>query len=348
MSDLPNEMLAGVMTKTREIRFEKWPVPVPGPGEVLVQIRTVGICGSDVHWYADGKLGGATVTEPLVLGHEAAGVVAQVGPDVTALSPGDRVCLEPGVPCGKCDYCRSGRYNVCRGVRFLGTPRGGTVHGAFREYVTHPAAYTFKLPEGVDLESGALVEPFSIGIHSCRQAGVTLGQRVLIYGAGPIGLATLLAARAAGAGEVWVTEPREDRLELARNLGATTAVSSSEDVPSSAFDVVFECAGVPTALLDCPRTVGPSGIVTMVGTHLEIDRPVDLIALMLKEARLTTVWRYVNTYPTALNLLATGQVDVHPLITHRFPFSKLPEAMEFAREGRPGTVKVMVEFPEKG
>jgi L-iditol 2-dehydrogenase len=324
MSSLPGEMLAGVMTKIREVRFEKWPTPVPGPGEVLVEVRAVGICGSDVHWYADGKLGGATVTEPLVLGHEVAGVVARVGDGVIDLSEGDSVCLEPGIPCGQCVFCRSGRYNICRSLRFYGTPRGGTNHGTFREYLTHPAQFTFKLPQGVDLESGALVEPFSIGIHSCRQAGVGVGQRVLIYGAGPIGLVTLLAARAAGAGEIWVTDPREDRLATARELGA------SRIIPSSAG----------------PRTVGPGGTVTMVGTFLDIDFEFDLIALMLKEARLTTVWRYVNTYPTALNLIAAGQVDLHPLITHRYPFSQLPEAMEFAREAHPGTIKVIVEFPK--
>jgi len=346
MSSLPGEMLAGVMTKVREVRFEKWPTPVPGPGEVLVEVRTVGICGSDVHWYADGKLGGATVTEPLVLGHEVAGVVAQVGDGVTGLSEGDPVCLEPGIPCGQCVFCRSGRYNICRSLRFYGTPRGGTNHGTFREYLTHPAQFTFNLPQGVDLESGALVEPFSIGIHSCRQAGVGVGQRVLIYGAGPIGLVTLLAARAAGAGEIWVTDPREDRLATARELGAAHIIPSSADIPASSFDAVLECAGASSALKDCPRTVGPGGTVTMVGTFLDIDFEFDLIALMLKEARLTTVWRYVNTYPTALNLIAAGQVDLHPLITHRYPFSKLPEAMEFAREAHPGTIKVIVEFPE--
>ena len=344
MSDIPDEMLAGVMTRVREIRFERQPVPAPGPGEVLVEIREVGVCGSDVHWYADGRLGGAVVTEALILGHEASGIVVQEGPDVDDLSVGDPVCLEPGVPCGRCAYCRSGRYNICRSLRFLGTPRGGTVHGAFREYMAHPAAYTFKLPDKVDLESGALVEPFSIGIHACRQAGVALGQRVLIYGAGPIGLVTLITARAAGAGEVWVTDPREDRLEMARALGATHVIPSSAELPSASFDTVLECAGAPAALRDCPRTVAPGGTITMVGTFLDIDFPVDLITVMLKEARLTTVWRYVNTYSTALNLLATGQVDLHPLITHRFPFSQLPEAMELAREGHPGTIKVMVDF----
>ena len=155
MRSVPAEMTAGVLTKVREIQFEVWPVPVPGPDEVLVKMRIVGVCGSDVHWYADGKLGAATATEALVLGHEAAGVVVQVGERVTNLEPGDRVCLEPGIPCDKCNYCRSGRYNICRSLRFYGTPRGGTVHGTFREYLTHPAAFTFKLPERVDLESGA-------------------------------------------------------------------------------------------------------------------------------------------------------------------------------------------------
>lgn len=345
MTSVPSRMTVGLMTRVREIGFEEWPVPTPGPDEVLVKIRVVGICGSDIHWYADGRLGGASVTEPLVLGHEAAGIVVQVGVNVKDLSPGDPVCLEPGIPCGKCVYCRSGKYNICRSVRFYGTPRGGTNHGTFRQYLTHPAAFAFKLPPGVDLESGALVEPFSIGIHACRQAGVSLGHRVLIYGAGPIGLVTLLAARVAGAGEIWVTDPKKDRLELAAKLGASKVVASSNNIPAGAFDAVLECAGARSALTDCPRTVAPGGTVTMVGTFLDVDFPLDLISMMLKEARLTTVWRYVNTYPAALRLIASGQVDLHPLISHRFGFSQLKDALELAREGRPGTVKVMVEFP---
>lgn len=345
MRQVADDMQAAVLVKVRELQFQRRPRPVAGPGEVLVQVRAVGVCGSDVHWYAEGRLGGGVITAPLVLGHEAAGVVAEVGPGALGLSVGDRVCLEPGVPCGTCGYCRSGRYNVCRSLRFMGTPRGGTHDGAFREYLPHPAAYTFKLPDSVDFESGALVEPLSIGLHSCRQAGLTMGQTVLIYGVGPIGLTTLLSAQAAGAGSITVTDPRVDRLELARKLGATATFASLSEIPAGAHEVVFECSAAQAAAQDCPRTVAPGGTVTQVGTFVSVNFPIDLIELMRKEARLTTVWRYANTYPTALSLLASGRVDLHPLITHRFPFSKLPEAIEVARAGRPGTVKVIVEFP---
>ncbi len=344
MRKLPDDMLAGVMVKVREIRMERRPVPRPGPGEVLVKVRSVGVCGSDVHWYSEGKLGGGVVTAPLVLGHEVAGEVVEAGQGVTGLKPGDRVCLEPGVPCGACGYCRGGRYNICRSLRFMGTPRGGTHDGAFREYLPHPAAFAFKLPDNVDFDSGALVEPFSVGIHACRQAGLAMGQRALIYGAGPIGLATLLAAGAAGAGEISVADIRPDRLELARKLGAMSTYSSLSDIPASAFDVVLECAAARPTAQDATRTVAPGGTITQVGTFVEVNFPIDLIEMMRKEARLTTVWRYANTYPTALDLMSTCRADLHSLITHRLPFARLQEAIEVARAGQPGTVKVMVEF----
>jgi threonine dehydrogenase-like Zn-dependent dehydrogenase len=229
-------------------------------------------------------------------------------------------------------------------MRFFASWIGGTTDGTFREYVAHPATYTFKLPENVDLESGALVEPFSVGMHACRQAGLALGQRVLIYGVGPIGLAALLAARNIGVSEVWVTDIKRDRLQLARQLGATFAVPSNERIPSSHFDGVLECAGARAALEDCLRTVAPGGTITLVG-GIPKDWSANLSLLMGKEARLTTVFRYANTYPIALHLIAAGRVDLRPLISHRFPFSQLPEAMEVARQARPSTVKVMVEFP---
>jgi L-iditol 2-dehydrogenase len=337
-------MAAAVMTKVHEIRFETWPVPKPGPGQVLVRTLAVGICGSDIHWFFQGKLGGATISAPLVLGHEAAGIVVQLGEGVTNLAVGDRICLEPGVPCGQCAYCRSGRYNLCRSIKFYGTPRGGTNHGTFREYLVHPAAFAFKLPDNVDFECGAMVEPFSVGIRAAQQAGIALGHKVLIYGAGPIGLVTMFAVKAAGAGEIWVTEPRKDRLQMAEKLGANRIASSSQDVPTGYFDAVLECAAAQPALRDCPRTVGPGGTIVMVGTFTEVNFPLDLITMMLKEARLTTVWRYVNSYPVALNLMGSGRVDLRPLVTHRFSFSKLPEALEFAHAGQLGAIKTVVTF----
>ncbi len=338
-------MTAAVLVKAGALRFERRPIPIPGPGEALVRLRVVGICGSDVHYYTEGRLAGGVITSPLVLGHEAAGEVVAIGKGVRGLAPGDRVCVEPAVSCGACSHCRSGRYNLCHDARPIGTPRGGTHDGAFREYMTHPAAFVFKLPANVDFENGALVEPFSVGMHACRQAGLAMGQSVLIYGAGPIGLCALLAAHAAGAGRVAITDPRPDRLETAKRLGADCVYPSPAQAPADAFDAVLECSGAAPALADCPRAVAPGGVITQVGMFVDSAPPIDLIQLMRKEASLATVWRFANTYPTALSLLASRRVSLRPLVTHRLPFARLVEAIELARAGRPGTIKVVVEFP---
>jgi len=315
---------------------------------VLVRIHAVGVCGSDVHYWYSGRIGPVVVETPMILGHECAGEVVEVGGDVTHLRPGDRVALEPGIPCGQCDLCRAGQYNLCADVVFFATP---PVDGAFCEYVAHKAAFAFKLPEGVSYEEGAMCEPLSVGIHAVRRAGVGLGDSVLITGAGPIGLVTLMAAKAAGATTTIITDLQPSRLELARELGATAtadvrsddAVALGRDLTAGCgVDAAIDCTGSSAATLTGLEAVRRGGTVVWVGTA---DDAYTLPAVNTIRRGLTIrgIFRYRNTYPTAIDLIAAGQAEVARLITHRLPLSRLQEAMEIAHSGREGAVKVVVE-----
>src|SRR5215216_4423246 len=230
---------AAVLTRPGEIVVEDRPIPEPGPREVLVEIASVGVCGSDIHYYEHGRIGPFVVNAPLILGHESAGRVAAVGDEVTKHAVGDRVTLEPGVPCGRCEQCRAGRYNLCPDVVFFATP---PVDGAFADYAVIHEDFAFSLPDSLSDDVGALMEPLSVAIWACRRAGVTAGDRVLVTGAGPIGLLVLQVARAFGATQVEISDVSEPRLALARRTGATRALRAGEDHPAEA-DALIECSG---------------------------------------------------------------------------------------------------------
>src|SRR5215218_10823137 len=217
---------AAVLTRPGEIVVEDRPLPEPGPREVLVEVTSVGVCGSDVHYFEHGRIGPHVVRAPLVLGHESAGWVAAVGEGVTKHAVGDRVTLEPGVPCGRCEQCRAGRYNLCPDVSFFATP---PVDGAFTNHVAIHEDFAFSMPDNLSDNAGALMEPLSVGIWSCRKAGVKAGDHVLVTGAGPIGLLAMQVALAQGATEVTITDVAPQRLELAEKTGATRAINVSEE-----------------------------------------------------------------------------------------------------------------------
>lgn len=342
-------MQAFVLYPPRELRLEERPIPTINADQVLVRIRAVGVCGSDVHYWHQGRIGPVVVEGPMILGHECAGEIVEVGANVAHLRVGDRVALEPGVPCGQCDFCRAGRYNLCPDVVFFATP---PVDGAFREYVAHSAAFTFKLPEGMSFEEGAMCEPLSVGIHAVRRGDIALGDSVLITGAGTIGLVTLMAARAAGATMTIITDIQPNRLALARELGATAMADvRSEDAlalvqdltQGKGMDAAIECTGVSSAMLTGLEAVKNGGTVVWVGmTDDEYTLPA--VETIRKEADIRGIFRYRDTYPAAIDLIATSRAEVARLITHRFPLNCLPEAMEVALTGRDGAIKVVVEM----
>jgi L-iditol 2-dehydrogenase len=332
---------AAVLHAPGDVRLEERAVPQPGPREVVVEITAVGVCGSDVHYYEHGRIGDFVVEQPLVLGHESAGRVAAVGSDVVRHRVGDRVTLEPGVPCGHCRECRAGRYNLCRDVRFFATP---PIDGAFADFVAIHEDFAFALPEGVSDEAGALMEPLSVGIWACRKAGVSAGDRVLVTGAGPIGLLAQQVALAFGATEVTVTDVNPNRLAVAERTGATRVLRVDEQPLEDAgieVDALLECSGHPAALAGGIRALRPAGTAVVVGMGPGTDATIPLALVQQHELWLTGTFRYANTYPTAIALAAAGRVDLEAIITGHFGLEEAEAALRSTRED-PATVKPMV------
>jgi L-iditol 2-dehydrogenase len=335
------ENRAAVLYAAADLRIEDRAIPEPGSREVLVEIAAVGVCGSDVHYYEHGRIGSFVVREPMVLGHESSGRVVALGPGAAKHAVGDRVALEPGVPCGNCRECRAGRYNLCRDVRFFATP---PIDGAFANYVTIHEDFAFALPESVSDDAGALMEPLSVAVWACQKASVSAGDRVLVTGAGPIGLLTVQTARAFGATEITVTDVNSHRLALAERTGATRAINvgdaSLEDSDMQA-DALIECSGHPASLKAGIAALRPAGTAVLVGMGPEEEGVVPLSLIQNRELWLTGTFRYANTYPTAIALAANGRVDLEAIITGRYGLDDAEAALGAGRAD-PTAVKVMI------
>src|ERR687895_1261445 len=332
---------AAVLYAPGDLRVEERPVPEPGRREVCVEIAAVGVCGSDVHYYEQGRIGPFVVREPLILGHESAGRVAALGSEVTKHSVGDRVTLEPGVPCGRCRECRAGRYNLCRDVRFFATP---PIDGAFANYVTIHEDFAFALSESVSDESGSLMEPLSVGVWACQKAGVSAGDRVLVTGAGPIGLLAMQTARAFGATEITVTDVNPHRLGVAERTGATRTLDIGETTLEDAgveADALIECSGHPASVKASIAALRPAGTAVLVGMGPEEEGVVPISLIQNRELWLTGTFRYANTYPTAIALAAHGRVDLEAIVTGHYGLDDAEAALRAGRED-PAAVKVMV------
>ncbi|XP_062381242.1 sorbitol dehydrogenase [Sardina pilchardus] len=341
--------LSVVVHSQGDLRLEQRPIPEPGPNEVLLQMHSVGICGSDVHYWRNGRIGDFVVKKPMVLGHEASGRVVKVGSAVTHLKPGDRVSVEPGVPREMDEFFKSGRYNLSPTIFFCATPPDD---GNLCRYYTHSANFCYKLPDNVTFEEGALIEPLSVGIHACRRAGVALGSTVLICGAGTIGLVTLLVAKAMGASQVVISDLSAERLKMAKELGADCPLEvKREDTPEQLAQKVegllgaqphatIECTGVQSSVQTAIYATGPGGVVVLVGMGAEMTT-VPLLSAAVKEVDIRGVFRYCNTWPMAIAMLASKKVNVAPLVTHRFPLEEAMQAFETTRQGL--GVKVMLK-----
>ncbi|XP_046400143.1 sorbitol dehydrogenase-like [Ischnura elegans] len=348
--DAPEENLTAVLHAVNDLRLENRPIPVPKDDEVLLEMHCVGICGSDVHYYVKGAIGDFVLKEPMVMGHEASGVVVEIGKNVKNLKPGDRVAIEPGVPCRKCSYCKEGCYNLCRDIVFCATP---PYHGNLARYYTHAADFCYKLPDYLTMEEGALLEPLAVGVHACRKANVTLGSTVLITGSGPIGLVSLIAAKAMGASKVLVTDVVTQRLNLAKSFGADGVLSvrkyDTEPILAEKVkealggmpSICIECSGVESSIRLAIVAVRAGGTVVMVGMGPQ-DVKVPLINACCREVVIKGVFRYANDYPLAMELLSTGKVDIRKMITHNYTLEETLLAYDTARTGQGNPVKIMI------
>ncbi|PTQ12678.1 NAD(P)-dependent alcohol dehydrogenase [Sphingomonas oleivorans] len=343
-------MKALVLERQHEIDIREVAPPPPcGPDDVRIRIHTVGICGSDVHYYTHGRIGPYVVEQPMVLGHEASGIVVETGVNVTNLAVGDRVCMEPGIPSPRSRASKLGIYNVDPAVTFWATP---PVDGCLAREVVHPAAFTYRLPDNVSFAQGAMVEPFAIGMQAATKARIKPGDTVVVIGAGTIGLMTMLAALAGGAARAIVADLSAEKLEIARRYpGVTTVDSRTESLRDKiaeitggwGADVVFEASGSAKVFADLMACACPGGAVVLVGIPID-PVPFDVAAAQAKELRFETVFRYANIYERAIDLIASGKVDLKPLLSATFPFERSVEAFERATAGRPGDVKLQISF----
>ncbi|RWL76384.1 MAG: NAD(P)-dependent alcohol dehydrogenase [Mesorhizobium sp.] len=348
-------MRALVLEKKGELSLREIALPQDvGPDDVRIAIHTVGVCGSDVHYYTHGAIGSYIVRQPMVLGHEASGTIVEVGANVTSLKVGDRVCMEPGVPNLSSRATKLGIYNVDPDVRFWATP---PVHGVLAPYAVHPAAFTYKLPDNVSFAEGAMVEPFAIGMQAAARARIVPGDVAVVVGCGPIGIMIALAALAGGCSKVLISDFSAPKLEIAGQYPGIVPVNVGEqslvDAVRSATDnwgadIVFEASGSPKAFANLFDIVRPGGAVVLVGLPVETVE-LNVPAAISKEVRIETVFRYANIFDRALQLIASGKVDLKPLITGTYDFSESIKAFERAAQGRPQDVKLQILLTgEKG
>ncbi len=320
-----------------------------GANDLKIAIHTVGICGSDIHYYEKGAIGSAVVNAPMILGHEASGTVIETGENVRGFKAGDRVCMEPGIPDPEGRATRLGIYNLDPSVRFWATP---PVHGCLRETVIHPAGFTFKLPKNISFAEGAMVEPLAVGMHAAKKAEIQPGDVAVVTGAGTIGLVTVISALAGGCSKVIVSDIQKEKLEIAKKLGAVVPVDAKKDdlkkivleeTNGWGADIVFEASASESVIRGIFDLICPGGTVVFIGMP---TAPVafDIVMAQAKEARMQTVFRYAHNYPRALALMESGKIDLKPLITDVYGFKDSIQAYEYARHMKPTSVKVQIEM----
>lgn len=327
-------------------------LPQPKEDEVLLQVEYVGICGSDVHSFAHGPfIPPSDPNQKIGLGHECAGRVVAVGSDVTEFHVGDRVCIEPGVLCGHCRYCREGRYNICPQVDFMATQPH--YRGALTNYLCHPAEYTYHLPENMSTLEGALVEPAAVGMHAAMLAGVRPGMKIAILGAGCIGLMTLQACRLMGATEILVSDVLPKRLEMAQSLGATQTIRGNQEDAVSACrsffggngpNLIFETAGSPVTLQQAVNMVDRGGKILVVGTHSQ-EVAINFLSIN-REVSIQTVFRYTNCFPATIQAIASGKFDVKSMVTHQYSYTQSQQAFEESVSQKQNIIKGVIQVAE--
>jgi L-idonate 5-dehydrogenase len=344
-------MRAVVAYAAKDLRIEEVATPEVGPHEVLVRVGFGGICGSDLHYFNHGGFGAVRLREPMILGHEVAATVEEVGAAVTRVKPGDRVAVSPSLPCNACKYCLMGRQNQCLDMRFYGSAmRMPHVHGAFREALVCAEEQVYRISDGTSLEMAALAEPLAVCVHAVRQASDLVGRRLLVTGCGPIGALVMLAARRAGALEIVATDLTDATLQFARKIGADRTVNTSSNPDALAsytqgkgyFDVAFEASGATSALRNCIETVRPGGVIVQLGLGGS-DMSVPMQMVTAKELQLRGSFRFHEEFAVAVDYIDKGMIDVKPLISATLPFTQARDAFELAND-RSKSMKVQLAF----
>ena len=347
---MEGNMKVAVMEGIGKMGYTRRPIPKLTAKEVLVKLEYVGICGSDMHYYETGAIGDYVVKPPFVLGHEPGGVVVEVGADVKHLKVGDRVALEPGKTCGHCEFCKTGRYNLCPDVVFFATP---PVDGVFQEYVAHEADLCFKLPENVSTLEGALIEPLAVGFHAANQGGAHAGQTAVVMGAGCIGLVSMMALKAEGVSKVYVVDIMPKRLEKALELGADGVINGKDQDAVEAVlaltggagcDLVIETAGTEFTTRQCIRMTKKGATVVLVGYSKTGEMTLPMSLALDKELTFKTVFRYRHIYPMAIEAVAAGKVNLKGIVTDLFDFDDIQNAMDKSIADKASIVKAVVKM----
>ncbi len=347
---MKDKMKVAVMLGIGKMGFEERPVPQVKPDEVLVRLEYVGICGSDIHYYETGRIGDYIVEPPFVLGHEPGGTVVEVGSAVSNLKPGDRVALEPGKTCGRCEFCREGKYNLCPDVVFFATP---PVDGGFAEYVAHPADLCFKLPDNVSTLEGALIEPLAVGFHAANQGGAHAGQTAVVFGAGCIGLVSMMALLAEGVSRVYVVDVMQKRLDKALELGATDVINSAEcDLASEidrltegrGTDIVIETAGMEITTRQAIEIARKGSTIVLVGYSKSGEMTLPMSLFIDKELTFKSVFRYRHIYPMAIDAVAAGRVNLKGIVSNIFELDDIQRAMDLSVSDKANIVKSVVKI----
>ncbi len=349
---MEGKMKVAVMLGIGKMGFEEREIPKVKDDEVLVKLEYVGICGSDLHYYETGAIGDYVVEPPFVLGHEPGGTVVEVGKNVKHLKVGDRVALEPGKTCGHCEFCKTGRYNLCSDVVFFATP---PVDGVFQEYVAHEAELCFKLPDNVSTLEGALIEPLAVGFHAAIQGDAHLGQKAVVMGAGCIGLVSMMALKARGVSEVYVVDIMEKRLEKALELGATGVINGAkEDVlervkeltDGAGMDLVIETAGTEITTRQAIHMAKKGSNIVLVGYSKTGEMTLPMSLVLDKELTFKTVFRYRHIYPMAIDAVTAGKVNLKGIVTDVFRLDEAQKAMDYSVNNKADIVKAVIRIAE--
>lgn len=346
---MEGKMKVAVMTDVAKIEMTEREIPRPGEGEVLVRVEYVGVCGSDLHYYENGGIGPNIVKPPFVLGHEAGGTVVEVGSGVSHLQVGDRVALEPGKTCGHCEFCKTGRYNLCPDVIFFATP---PVDGVFQEYVAHEADLCFKIPDNMDTMEAALIEPLSVGFHTARQGGAQLGMTAVVTGAGCIGLVSMMALKAMGVTKIIAVDVMKKRLNKALELAATDVVNGREQDTVEEIlkltngmgpDLVIETAGTEITTRQAIQFCKKGGTIVLVGYSATGEMTLPMSTALDKELTFKTVFRYRHIYPLAIEAVSSGSVNLKGIVTDVFPLDDIQNAMDQSVKNKADIVKSVIK-----